>query len=226
MNQNAMSTVCEIAFAAANAESAGKFIRDLAVISEPVFLDHYSPAAGTAADPYCQDGVAPAHLAMLGFSSPDAFERAARQPGFAAALGDQANGVRACTLMRRIEHPVAGAPAPGPLAAPFSYVVRYHRPAQDEELFVRHYIETHPPLLARLPGIRNVLCYVPLSCNAASGFADADYMLGNEVVFDHMDAFNAAMASPLRHELRAHFRQFPPFSGSNTHYPMQRRRIV
>ena len=25
--------------------------------------------------------------------------------------------------------------------------------------------------------------------------------------------------------LRAHFRQFPPFSGRNTHYPMERRRL-
>jgi hypothetical protein len=53
----------------------------------------------------------------------------------------------------------------------------------------------------------------------------ADYMLGNEVVFDHSEDFRAAMASQLRHELRAHFRQFPPFSGRNTHYPMNRRRV-
>ena len=220
-----MTTVCEIAFAAASAETAHKFIHGLAAIPGVEFLDHYSPAAGTTADPYCQDGAAPAHLALLGFSSRDAFERAARQPGFAAALGDRANGVIACTAMRRIEHPVPGAQAPAPLAAPFSYVVRYHRPAQDEESFVRHYLETHPPLLARLPAIRNVLCYVPLSRNAASAVPGADYMLGNEVVFDDMDAFNAAMASPLRHELRAHFRAFPPFSGRNTHYAMERRRI-
>jgi hypothetical protein len=50
------------------------------------------------------------------------------------------------------------------------------------------------------------------------------YTLGNEVVFDDIAAFNAAMASPVRHELRAHFRQFPPFSGRNTHFAMDRRR--
>ena len=92
-------------------------------------------------------------------------------------------------------------------------------------MFVRHYLDTHPSLLARLPRIRNVLCYVPLAWRHPAGISVADYMLGNEVIFDHSEDFNAAMASPLRHELRAHFRQFPPFSGRNTHYPMERRRF-
>jgi uncharacterized protein (TIGR02118 family) len=220
-----MTAIWEIAFTPVSAEAAHKFIGDLAGIPGLAFLDYYSPAAGTPADPYCQDGVAPAQLVLLGFRSRDALERAARHPGFAAAIAEPANGVLTCTAMGRIEHPLPDAPAPAPLAAPFSYVVRYHRPAEDEELFVRHYLETHTPLLVRLPGIRNVFCYVPLRWQAAPGIANADYMLGNEVVFDQMDAFNAAMASPVRHEMRAHFRAFPPFAGRNTHYAMQRRRV-
>jgi len=220
-----MTTVCEIAFVAGRAETADRFICGLAAIPELEFLDHYAPAAGTPADPYCQDGVAPAQLVLLGFHSRDALEQACRHPGFAAAIAEQANGVLTCTAMRRIEHRLPDAPAPAPLAAPFSYVVRYHRPAEDEELFVRHYLETHPPLLVRFPGIRNVICYIPLRWQAAPGIANADYMLGNEVVFDHLDAFNAAMTLPLRHELRAHFRALPPFTGRNTHYAMERRRV-
>jgi hypothetical protein len=54
----------------------------------------------------------------------------------------------------------------------------------------------------------------------------AGYMLGNEVAFDDVAAFNRAMASPVRQELRAHFRPFPPFSGANTHYPMRRTRLI
>jgi uncharacterized protein (TIGR02118 family) len=224
---NLMTTIWEIAFVPASTGVTHKFIRVLAGMPGLEFLDHYSPVPGAAADPYCQDGAAPAHLALLGFPSVGALEGAARQPGFAAALGDPANGVLTCTAMRRIDHPLPDGQAPAPpLAAPFSYVVRYHRPAEDEQLFVQHYLETHPPLLARLPGIRNVLCYVPLAWNAGAEIAGADYMLGNEVVFDGIDAFNAAMASPLRHELRAHFREFPSFSGRNTHYAMQRRRIA
>jgi hypothetical protein len=50
-------------------------------------------------------------------------------------------------------------------------------------------------------------------------------VLGNEVVFDHVAAFYLAVASPVRQELRAHFRAFPPFSGANTHYPTLRTRV-
>ena len=45
--------------------------------------------------------------------------------------------------------------------APFSYVVRYHRPAEDEAAFIRNYVDTHPPTLGKLPGIRSVMCYFP-----------------------------------------------------------------
>jgi hypothetical protein len=38
---------------------------------------------------------------------------------------------------------------------------------------------------------------------APAGIPVADYMLGNELIFDHSEDFNVAMASPLRHELRA-----------------------
>jgi hypothetical protein len=58
------------------------------------------------------------------------------------------------------------------------------------------------------------------------GFPPADYIIGNEVVFDDVGAFNAAMASPVRDELRAHYRAFPRFTGMNTHYPMVRKRLA
>jgi uncharacterized protein (TIGR02118 family) len=162
---------------------------------------------------------------VLAFPSLEALDRAARHPRFGAGLASIGIVVLSCTAMRRTDHAIAGADAPAALTAPFSYVVRYHRPAEDEELFVRHYVETHPPLLARLPGIRNVMCYLPLGWRHDGGASTADYMLGNEVVFDDIAAFNAAMASPVRHELRAHFRQFPAFSGNNTHFAMHRRRV-
>ena len=41
-----------------------------------------------------------------------------------------------------------------------------------------------------------------------------------------VEAFNAAMQSPVRQELRRHFGEFPPFTGRNTHYPMDRTRLV
>jgi uncharacterized protein (TIGR02118 family) len=224
-----MSVVCEVAIAAPAvgepARSAAASLAQWQALPELVTLDFYMPAAGSAADPYVDDGAAAACLAKLAFPTLDALDRAARHPGFKAGLGGLGHHVLTCTAMRRSDHPVAAAGKPAPLIAPFSYVVRYHRPADDEALFVRHYLDTHPELLARLPGIRNVMCYVPLAWRHPDEVPAADYMLGNEVVFDHNEAFSAAMAAPLRHELRAHFRQFPPFSGRNTHYAMDRRRV-
>ena len=104
-------------------------------------------------------------------------------------------------------------------------MVRYHKPAEDEAAFIRNYVDTHPPTLGKLPGIRAVMCYFPQAI-AAPGVQPADYMIGNEVAFDSVAAFNAAMQSPVRQELRRHFHEFPPFSGLNTHFPMNRTRLV
>jgi uncharacterized protein (TIGR02118 family) len=225
-----MTIVCEIAFAFPRpapqvAADPVELIREWADLPELLFLDLYTPVTGSATDPYVDDGASPACLAMLAVPSLDVLDRVIGEERFAAAFARMPGGLLTCTAMRRSEHAVAGAAASTPLIAPFSYVVRYHRPAEDEAVFVRHYLDTHPLLLARLPRIRNVLCYVPLAWRHPVGAPAADYMLVSEVVFDHSQDFNAAMASPVRDELRAHFREFPPFSGRNTHYPMNRRRI-
>jgi hypothetical protein len=191
-----------------------------------IFHDLYLPAAD-AKDPLVDDGAGPLLIAMLAFPQADALHAAGASAAFAAPLARVPEGVRVAGEAMECRHyPVAGASAPGPLRAPFSYVVRYHRPAEDEAAFLANYVAAHPPTLARLPGIRNVMCYFPLDRPNPAGLAKAGYMLGNEVAFDDVAAFNRAMASPVRQELRAHFRAFPPFSGVNTHYPMLRRRLV
>ena len=80
-------------------------------------------------------------------------------------------------------------------------------------------------LVAKLPGIRSVMCYFPQDILMPT-VPTADTMIGNEVVFDDVAAFNIAMQSPVRQELRRHFREFPPFSGRNTHFAMSRTRRV
>jgi uncharacterized protein (TIGR02118 family) len=189
-------------------------------------LDLYRPVVGDAHDPFNDDGPGPLFIAMLAFQSRDGLERAITSPAFAASLGGRP-GVLAFTgsSFERHFYPVTGETQPSPLTAPFSYVVRYHKPAQDEATFIKNYVDTHPPTLATLPGIRAVMCYFPLAARA-DGVAPADYMIGNEVAFDDVAAFNAAMQSPVRQELRRHFREFPPFSGRNTHFAMNRTRVV
>jgi hypothetical protein len=203
-----------------NAAAAWRTLPDL------LFHDLYVGTADGAKDPLVDDGPGPLLIAMLAFARADALARAMTSAAFAAPLARLPAGVRALGEAMECRHyPVGGEAAAAPLRAPFSYVVRYHRPAQDEAAFIANYVATHPPTLARLPGIRNVLCYFPLDLPNPAGLAKAGYMLGNEVVFDDVATFNRAMASPVRQELRAHFRAFPPFSGANTHHPMTRTRV-
>jgi hypothetical protein len=189
-------------------------------------VDLYQPVRGGTHDPFNDDGPGPLLIAMLRFPARADLDAALGHGRLRQSLADRPAGI-ACTgtAMERRLFPLSGAAEPAPLRAPFSYVVRYHHPADNVALFVSHYLADHPPILAKLPEIRSVLCYLPIDVGAANPLPAADYMLGNEVAFDSPDAFNAAMASPVRLELRAHFKSFPRFAGRNTHYPMMRRQL-
>jgi hypothetical protein len=186
-----------------------------------ITIDLYRPVEGRARDPFNDDGPGPLFMAMLAFPTREALGEAIARPAF-GALPRGLNFTGTC--FERCFYPVAGETKASPLTAPFSYVVRYHRPAEDEAAFMKNYVETHPPTLAKLPGIRSVICYFPQDIVGPT-LPAADYMIGNEVVFDRVDVFNAAMQSPVRHELRRHFHEFPRFTGRNTHFPMNRARL-
>lgn len=189
-------------------------------------LDLYRPISGGAHDPFNDDGPGPRFVAMLAFPSRDALAQAIQSAPFALSLDGLPGGLSLTgTSFERRFYPVAGETMPAALTAPFSYLVRYYKPAQDAAAFIQNYVDTHPGTLAKLPGIRSVMCYFPLGL-VANGTAPADYIIGNEVAFDDIAAFNAAMQSPVRQELRRHFHEFPPYSGRNTHYPMSRTRVV
>jgi len=114
-------------------------------------------------------------------------------------------------------------------------VVHYYGPVDDAATFAAHYVAQHPPILARLPSVREVLCYVPVPAPvpvpalmpvpATPGGLRADpTVIRNEVRFDSMDALLASLRSPVLAELRADTKTFPRF-GRSTHYPMLRRRF-
>ena len=191
-------------------------------------VDLYRPVRGGTHDPFNDDGPGPLLMAMLQFPTQHQLQAVLADPQFKTSLsGRPAQAAMTGTSFERRFYPVGGAMHAEPvLRAPFSYVVRYHHPAQNPSEFVAHYVADHPPILGKLPEIRSVLCYLPVAQTGSRVLAPADYMVGNEVVFDSPEAFNAAMDSPVRLELRTHFRNFPAFTGRNTHYPMMRRRVM
>lgn len=190
-----------------------------------VSLDTYTGSGQEAADPYNKDGHGPLMIVMAEFGSQAALAAAVEK--IVTTMGALPDGVTATgSAMERLYFPVAGGSEAALLNAPLSYVVRYRRPADDEEAFRMNYIATHPVTQADLPHIRSVMCYVPLDDLNHPALPGADYMVGNEVVFDSVDDLNTSMKSPVREELRRHYREFPRFTGIVTHFAMQRERHV
>src|SRR3974390_522282 len=132
--------ICEIAWVAAaraNSASAAHRLRNAgATLPGLRWLDLYAPAAAAANDPYVQDGPAPGYLAMFAFPSLADLDQAANTKTFASLVSSLP--VLTCSALRHLDFPTGESTTPTPLTAPFSYVVRYHRPADEEAAFVRN----------------------------------------------------------------------------------------
>ncbi|MEM1396066.1 MAG: hypothetical protein AAGH38_01275, partial [Pseudomonadota bacterium] len=177
-----------------------------------------------ASDPYNDHENPPSAIFLASFLNSK--HRIAAVSNAASVIGTPPDGMRVVSaFMRRAAYPVAGQRSPSSYQAAVSSVVRYRRPIEGEDKFVKTYLETHPRTEGKLPGIRNVFCYLPEKVSDPAGLADADYVIGNEVAFDSVEAFNAAMGSPVREELRDHFRSFPKIGGRLTHDVMERTRL-
>lgn len=130
----------------------------------------------------------------------------------------------ALDVFETVHFPLPGHKTPPPRTAALSFIVRYYGPTGDQAAFVRFYTENHPPILATLPGVRNVLCYLPLNWRSTKTVPGSGVILGNEVVFDNHDALNWALQSDVMPRLIADGKRFPEF-GFNTHHAMRRERI-
>ena len=165
-----------------------------------------------AHDPFLNDG-APPSMVMQGYfasiSQLEDFSRNNQQLSCAA---------QALTVHR---FPV---PDPKIKAEPYcTYLVAYEGPAVDEKAWHAHYLAQHPPIMARLPGIRRLEVYLPIEWNCPAAWRRETCMQRNKVAFDDAAALTAALNSPVRREMRADYARLPPFSGRVTHFPMSTR---
>ena len=174
----------------------------------------YTP--GRAYDPFLNDG-APVPLALqLYFASlPDAESAIARALAPIRPI---------CEVQVMLARPFA-VPEPREDAL-YTYLVAYEGRAEDENAWHEYYLAHHPPLMARLPGIRELEIYTPVQWLSPPGWRRAECMQRNKVAFDSAEALTAALSSPVRAEMRADYAKLPPFSGRVTHYPMATSVIV
>lgn len=174
-----------------------------------------------AEDPYVADKAPPALMLQIEVAGLAALDAVFADADIRAAL-EAAGPTARADVFETLPAPIAGVDDPALRTAPMSFVVRYYAPVTDEKLFVEYYLENHPPIMAEMPGIRNVFCYVPLDWANPVQIPGSGCILGNETVFDSLGALNAALASDVRHRLREDYISFPVLPGPNTHYAMQR----
>ena len=101
-----------------------------------------------------------------------------------------------------------------------TYLVDYPGPAEDEQEWHRNYLESHAAIMCKFPGLRAAAVYTPATIVSQLPVRIASSMLRNKVAFDSAEALGAALASPVRDELRADIAKFPPYAGSSSHVPM------
>lgn len=176
-------------------------------------------------DPYLHDGVPPLLALQLYFPEIAPLEAALAGFGHLQALAQRTfpSLAHAAVTQQAMLTRVIKVPDPefktGPGERPCTYMVAYEGEAEDRIAWLAHYIVSHTPIMARFPGIRQVEVYTRLDWLGFLPWPRVDYMQRNKVVFDSPKALDAALNSPVRHEMRADFKTFPPFAGKNSHYP-------
>jgi hypothetical protein len=186
--------------------------------------------AEKAHDPFNDDGNGPLLMVQVDFNGVDGLESLLASPAIQDSFlyhGEQLPA--GCELVQGayevIEQAVGDNSEAQPRTAAFTYAVRYYRPAEDEKAFTDFYLSHHPQIEADFPNIRNAICYMPVTWNNPVPVPVEDIMIGNEVVFDSLADFNAAMKSDVRIRMRDDFANFPKFTGPSTHFPLSRQRV-
>ncbi|TPW30194.1 EthD family reductase [Pararhizobium mangrovi] len=187
----------------------------------------YTPAE--ASDVYNDDGASPMLGLQLYFPSIETLEAAIGQGGALKALsesGDLPSIEGARSSQQAMVNRQFAVPDPRPAeTTACSYVVHYPGPAADLNAWLTHYIDNHPPIMARFPGVRELEILTRLDWVDAMPWTRVDAIQRNRIMFDSPEALTEALHSPVREDMRADFGHFPAFEGGNFHYPMATRII-
>lgn len=180
-----------------------------------------------AADPYVNDSPTPHLAAQLYFADIADLEAALARRGHLQALAapgalpSLAGAAASQQAMLSRAFPV---PDPTlhivPRTRYCTYLVSYEGEAEDLNAWLDHYITHHPPIMARFPAIRGIEVCTRIDWRGFLAWPRADCMQRNKVWFDNATALSAALASPVRHEMREDYKTFPRFTGPVSHYPM------
>lgn len=183
-----------------------------------------------ARDRYFDDGPSPLLTLQLYFTRLDQLEAAVSDGGalhalFAAALPtlQAAQGEQQVMWTRPFTTPSASAYETG---LPCSYLVHYPGEPDDLNDWLRYYFANHARIMGYFPGVREVEVFTRIDWVGTLPLKRVDYFQRNKIVFDSAAALEAALNSDVREQMKADRAQFPPFSGTNIHFPMATDTIV
>lgn len=191
----------------------------------PHRIEAYNPES--VKDPYLNCETGKLLIVEANFKAPDELTFSMGSARVRQALAGMPTGrnFRTTAEAFTVRHfPLIDGSSP-PRRARLSFVVRYYPPIEQPEAFINHYFDHHPPIMTHFPGIRNILCYIPIDWHDPNQITPLGSFLGNEIVFDSIEDLNTALASDIRHDLRADYYQFPPHEGVNSHHAMHRRTL-
>lgn len=183
-----------------------------------------------ARDRYFDDGPSPVLTLQVYFARLDLLEAAIGEGGgfhslFATDLPtlQAAAGEQQVMWTRAFTTPSTSAYEQG---LPCSYLVHY--PGQPEVLndWLRYYFANHARIMGYFPGVREVEVFTRVDWVGTLPMARVEYFQRNKIVFDSAAALEAALNSDVREEMKADRAQFPPFSGTNIHFPMATDTVV
>jgi hypothetical protein len=174
----------------------------------------------SADDPYLKDDKPPQLVLQLYFAALPDLEAADR---YLAVLTSSEFPALARADVSQQAMTVRRFPVPEPGQPGCTYLVAYQGEAEDMNARLGHYLDSHIPTRARFPGLRELEVYTRLDWVSPLPWRRVNFMQRNKVAFDSADALTAALHSPVRHEMRADFAAFPPFTGPVTHFAMTTR---
>ncbi|HEY7610436.1 MAG TPA: EthD family reductase [Alphaproteobacteria bacterium] len=213
---------------AADVAHTGEIVKSIAGLRRGLVL-----TAERAPDPFVEYPPPPQLALQLYFDEIAALEAACGRKGALMALAepgalpsvDKTGAAQQAMLARPYPVPEPAFRTP-PGGLPCSDIIHYPGKAADFDAWLAFYIESHVPLMRRLPGIRELELYTRIDWTSALPWPKALHMQRNKVVFDDAAALAAALASPVRAEMRADFLKFPSFTEGNRHNPMATREIL
>ncbi len=193
-------------------------------------VEFYTPEPGDV--PRMEDVDPPAFIVQIDMGDADAALALVNSDKFQALFMDKNSFSTApeeikLEITEVVAFPLQGEAAASPRTAPLSFVVRYYGPIKNSAEFVRFYTKNQPPNLIKFPGVRNVLCYLPLDWQQEGEVFDNRLLVGNEVVFDDLEALNNALKSDVLATARDDSMHFSKhFQLENiTHHAMHRARV-